>query len=310
MASRVEPDNPRRLGRSRVYTAEDVSGRLSHWHAPRVNRWERLHVTDGTLGIEYYDAAGVTKAALAHGEKRWFAPGMRWRVARMAADSRFELEVHADSKGQAEAPQLLRSDLLKRAERMTVANPQAFNQCVTALSIGERRLITARFPERDIPHAAFAAHDLFRHPLAANREECTVFVARSKTRFDLPGYLGLDHAVIEAALGEALVGNVEHDRWLRAALARHLHLEETLIFPAYVEAGGREAWVRGLKKEHGYLRQYLGELDRHDSRRKFLRLLDGHDEKEERIVYPDILEHLGKRADELLDAAMQTPIPV
>src|SRR5690625_1499685 len=191
---RVEPDNPRRLGRSRVYTAEDVSGRLSHWHAPRVNRWERLHVTDGTLGIEYYDAAGVTKAALTRGEKRWFAPGVRWRVARMEAESRFELEVHADSKGQAEAPQLLRSDLLERAERMTAADPGVFTQCVTALSIGERRLIATRFPEHDIPQAVFSAHDLFRHPLAGDHEGCTLFVARSNTRFDLAGYLGLDHA--------------------------------------------------------------------------------------------------------------------
>jgi tellurite resistance-related uncharacterized protein len=316
MASRAEPEtqpeHPRRLGRSRTYTAEDVSKRLSHWHAPRVNRWEQLQVTDGTLGIEYSDATGVTKATLSRGEKRWFAPGVRWRVARMETDSRFELEVHADSKGQAEAPQLLRSDLLERAERaerVTVANPEAFTQCLRALSIGERRLITTRFPEHAIPRAPFAAHELFRHPLAANSEGSTVFVARSNTRFDLAGYLGLDHAVIEAALGEALAGDAEHDRWLRAALARHLHIEEALIFPAYVEAGGREAWVRGLRKEHDYLRQYLGELDQPDSRRKFLRLLDGHDEKEERVVYPDILEHLGECADELLDAALTTPIP-
>src|SRR5699024_9689872 len=109
-------------------------------------------VTGGTLDIEYSDAAGVTKASLARGESRWFAPGVRWRVARMAAGSRFELEVHADSKGQAEAPQLLRSDLLGRAGRVSVADPAAFTECVTALTVGERRLIVTRFPERDIPH--------------------------------------------------------------------------------------------------------------------------------------------------------------
>ena len=138
----------------------------------------------------------------------------------------------------------------------------------------------------------------------------TAFVARAAQAFDLAQYLGRDHAVIEAALAGMLRGDTEYTRWLHAALDRHLHIEEDLLFPAYMEAGGRAAWVRGLKNEHTYLRQYRTSLAEPDSRRKFLRLLDGHDEKEERIVYPDMLAHLGSRADDLTTSAILFSLPI
>lgn len=303
-----EPESPRRLGRSRVYTPGDLPGRLKRWHSPRVNRWERLRVTAGRLAIERREAAGAARRELPAGESLWIAPGTRWRVADMPAGTRFEFEVHADSRGEAGAPQTLRSELLDDAQRSVAADAGELSLRLEALAPGERRLIEARFAPDDAAMRGLPGERIFWHPLARSGEAFTVLAARAGKPFGLAEYLGRDHAVIEAALAGMLRGNEEHAWWLGATLERHLHIEEELVFPAYLEAGGREAWVRGLKKEHGYLRRYLGGLDDPGNRRKFLRLLDGHDEKEERVVYPDIADRLGERAATLLPRAKTFPI--
>jgi hypothetical protein len=151
------------------------------------------------------------------------------------------------------------------------------------------------------------ARTILWHPLATAPGGFTVLLARSDEPFDLRAYLGRDHAVIEAALGGALAGDAQCGTWLRATLERHLQIEEELLFPAWLATGGREAWITGLKLEHVWLRQYLGELDQPISRRRFLRLLDGHDEKEERVIHQDILAHVGAGADALLAAAIAWP---
>lgn len=303
------PEHSRLLGRSRGYGASDTPDRLRHWHAPRINRWERLCVTAGTLAIEFLTAIGTTATTLAAGDTLWFAPGTRWRVATMHAGSRFELEVHADAQGQAEAPQPLRTALLSGAQRVVVSTATALDELARALPAGERRIVEGCFPLDEAPRCLQDARNLFWHPLERGPSRCVALIARSARAFDLGDYLGRDHAVIEASLGRALAGDAHGGRWLRATLERHLHIEEDLLFPAYLATGGREVWVRGLKHEHGYLRQYLREFERPDSRRKFLRLLDGHDEKEERVIYPDILAHVGPRVDALLAAAIAFPVP-
>lgn len=309
MSGRVAPEHPRLLGRSRAYTLADLSERLRRWHAPRIDRWERLCVTSGTLAIEYLGAGGVTAARLAAGDARWIAPGTRWRVAHIGAGDRFEIGVHADSRGQAEAPQPLRSDLLSHAARVPVADPAALADLAGLLPVGERRIVEAQFDLAAVPTRVRLDRALFWHPLAAGSEGFAALLARSPAPFGLAAYLGRDHAVIEAALGGTLSGDAESARWLPATLERHLHIEEELVFPAYVAAGGDERLVRGLLSEHRYLRQYLAELDEPLSRRRFLRLLDGHDEKEESVVYPDVLARLGDTADALLSAAVARQPP-
>lgn len=305
----VQPEQPRPLGRSRVYTAQDLSARLRHWHAPRINRWEQLCVLAGTLSVEYLGASGIVAATLAAGETRWIAPGTRWRVAGMGADDRFAIGVHADAKGQAEAPQPLRSTLLETAPRAEVFDRAGLQQCLRALPPGARSVIRLRFVDNVAPAELGGAGDLFWHPLETHAEGATALAVRSARPFDLAAYLGRDHAVIEAALGGALAGDAEAACWLQATLERHLQIEERLIFPAYVEAGGQAGWVRGLLNEHGYLRQYLAAFAQVDGRRKLLRLLDAHDEKEEGTVYPDVMAHLGARAAALLAQALAWPAP-
>lgn len=304
-----QPEHPRLLGHSRPYTAADFPQRLRQWHAPRINRWERLRVTAGTLGIEYLDAAGVTAQDAPAGSLHWFPPGTRWRVARMPPEGRFELEVHADVRGQAEAPQPLRSELLEHARRVAMDDAAALVDLIDAMPADAHCIAECRFDASAALTPRLEARTLFWHPLAAGRNGVTALLARSERTFNLAAYLGRDHAVIEAALGGALAGDAECLRWLRATLERHLHIEEELVFPAYLAAGGRDAWIDGLKREHVFLRQYLRELDDARSRRKFLRLLDGHDEKEERVIYPDVLARTGRHADVLLVRALAFPIP-
>ncbi len=313
MANPVEPLADRRqLGRSRAYTRADLPGRLRHWHAPRINRWERLCVTAGPLGMERLGAAGVTAELLAADDTRWIAPGTRWRVAQIGPVARFELEIYAEAQSATVAPHPLREALLAAAERVECANAHAFEGVIANLAVGERCVLHGRFDWRAPLRAAMeeSGQTLFWHPLIAGGGGFTAFVARAARAFDLAQYLGRDHAVIEAALAGMLRGDTEYTRWLHAALERHLHIEEDLLFPAYMEAGGRAAWVRGLKNEHTYLRQYRTSLAEPDSRRKFLRLLDGHDEKEERIVYPDMLAHLGSRADDLTTSTILFSLPI
>jgi hypothetical protein len=294
------PEHPRRLGRSRAYTPDDLSDRLRHWHAPRVNRWERVCITAGRLGIEYLGPGGVNAATLATGDARWFAPGTRWRVADMPPDARFEIEVHADTRGQAEAPQPLRSDLLEAATRVAINSADALGELIDTLAPGVRRIVTGDFTIAEALPVVRAQPALFWHPLDDAPDGFAAFMVRGAQPVTLLTYLGRDHAVIEAALGGALMGDAACDAWLRYTLERHLQIEEQVIFPAYLAAGGRAAWAKGLELEHGWLRKYLGELDQPLSRRHFLRLLDGHDEKEERVVYPDIRERVGADADRLL----------
>ncbi|MGH8274012.1 MAG: hemerythrin domain-containing protein [Gammaproteobacteria bacterium] len=316
MASPVEPPaDLRRLGRSRVYTADDIPERLTQWHSPRVNRWERLCLTAGTLVIGRLGAAGTTGEELTPGAEYWLAPGMRWRVASLASGTRFELEIHAENRPAEISPKRLREAVLAQAVHATVTDSEDFVRLLDGLGAGERRLVRGLFHGQDaastVEQAIKASHGrLFWHLLAAGEDGFAALVVRAAEPIGLADYLGRDHAVIEAALAGTLRGNNEALHWLRTTLGRHLAIEEELLFPAYVAAGGREAWVRGLKNEHRYLRQYLDALAEPDGRRKFLRLLDGHDEKEERVVYPDIIAHLGTTANDLLESVVTFPIPV
>lgn len=307
-ASPAGPEQSRLVGRSRAYTAANLSPRLRHWHAPRVNRWEQLCLQAGTLTIECLQATGTVHSTLAASDHYWFAPGTRWRVADMTADACFVLEIHVDAKGQAQAPHPIRSRLLEETQRITVPDADAFHALLQDFPAGARCLVDGVFPMPVWDTPRWQSRALFQHPLHAAAKAFTVLIARDQQPFDLATYLGRDHAVIEAALGSALTGDDENERWMRAALERHLHIEEDLLFPAYLDAGGTPGHVHGLKNEHVLLRQHLQSFDAPDSRRKFLRLLDAHDEKEEQAVYPDIVQRLGERADTLLAVAIAHPL--
>lgn len=291
----------RKLGRSRNYTYVDLPERLQRWHAPRANRWEYLCVVTGPLDIEWLNAGTVTPERLHAGDKRWIAPGTRWRVIQMQIHTRFQLEIHADDSTPVSAPQVVRAALLDDADCLQLDDEAAFTRLLADLAPGERRLARGDFDFTTPMRAAIANSEqtLCWHPLDTGKEHCTALISRSAQAVGLLEYLGRDHAVIEAALAGALRGDVEHELWLRNALARHLVIEEDMLFPAYLNSGGNSGWVRGLCNEHKYLRHHLDRLSDALSQRKFLLLLDGHDEKEEQIVYPDILRRLGNDADGL-----------
>lgn len=302
----------RPLRRSRTYTHADLPKRLTQWHAPRANRWERLCVSAGRLETQWLDADGATSLSLQAGKTRWVAPGTRWYVSRMNPDTRFDLQIYADDTIPASAPQPLRTALFDNAERIRVDDATAFTQQVNNLAVGEIRLLQGGFDYSESLRTILAdcGQRLFWHPLVRRSDGFTAFITRSAQTVELLSYLGHDHAVIEAALAGALRGDAEYVDWLHATLGRHLAIEEQLLlFPAYLKAGGREGWITGLKSEHVLLRQHLTTLSNPAFRRRFLLLLDAHDEKEEQIVYPDILSKLGADAADLTRSAMRYPPP-
>ena len=296
MKSVPTPSSTRRqLGRSRLYTRADVPERLSHWHAPRANRWEHILVESGVLVIECLGDDGVTRETMSTDQARWIAPGARWRIVQMDEAASFRLEIHADEAIQPSAPQPRRAELLDAAPVVQVKDEVEFIRLIDNLGAGERYLVRGTFDFSASFDRALAASmgALCWHPLDSVPGGLVALVARSAQPIGLLEYLGRDHAVLEAALSGALSGNAERMIWLRNLLARHLVIEEEMLFPAYLEAGGTRGWVNGLKKEHGYLKQHLEQLSEPESQRRFMLLLEAHDEKEEQIVYPDALLRLG-----------------
>ena len=298
------PAQRRQLGRSREYALASLPDRLRRWHAPRANRWEYLCVDAGPLVVEWLDSEAAQSLRTA--ESCWIAPGTRWRIVQMDARSRFRLEIHADAATAPSTPQPLRAALLDAAECARIDDEAALARLLAGLRAGERRLVRAGFDFGPALHAAIVeSHGaLCWHPLDAGRGHATALLLRLAEPIGFAEYLGRDHAVIEAALAGALRGDVEHGAWLRRVLARHMRIEEQLLFPAYLDAGGNAGWVRGLCNEHRQLGLHLDRLSEAESRRRFLLLLDGHDEKEEQIVYPDILAKLGDDAHGLGRQAM------
>ena len=305
------PAVSRPLGRSRRYTQADLPARLRQWHAPRANRWEHVCVDAGPLHIELLDADGVHDDCLHSGDDRWIGPGMRWRVVELPAQACFQLAIHADDAAPVNMPQPARVAWLDHAERVQVADAVALAQALASLRSGEQRLLRGDFdPGPSLRSViATAPPNLFWHPLASAPESFIAFVARAAQPISLLDYLARDHALIEATLAGALRGEDEHVRWLRTALGRHLGIEEDLLFPAYLRAGGNQGWVRGLCSEHAFLRRQLQALSEPEAQRKFLLLLDAHDEKEEQLVYPDIVSRLGDAADAMTRAVMLHPAP-
>lgn len=302
-----EPSAQRRqLGRSRLYVRDDVPERLFQWHAPRANRWEQLRVEAGPLAIEWLEVEGVRQEELDAGDMRWIAPGARWRIHQMGTQARFHFEIHADEAIEPSTPQPRRAELLDAAARIKVADVAELEVALTQLQAGSRCLIRAGF-DFTLWFQAFLSEQGGRvcwHPLQAGPEEWVALVVRSDQAVDLLEYLGRDHAVIEATLTGAQQGDGERLRWLANTLARHLVIEENLLFPHYLEAGGKTGWVNGLRKEHRMLEQQLQELADPDVQRRFLLLLEAHDEKEEQIVYPDIAQHLDGQIDPVLAQVM------
>lgn len=304
------PGRTRHLGRSRRYGAGDLPERLRHWHAPRANRWEFLRVVEGELATQWLEAAGVATARLATGESRWIAPGTRWRIARMSDGAAFELEVHADDTVTPTAPQLRRAALLDDAVTATIATAQQLAAQIAKLRPGELLLLRSTLdPALPLREAIAAGNGtLFWHPLEAQAAAHVVLIGRTVEPAGLAEYLGRDHAVLEAALAGALRGDPERTRWLHNLLARHLMIEEDILFPAYLAAGGRTGWVQGLLNEHKQLRQHLPRLEDADSQRRFVLLLEGHDEKEEQIVYPAIIESIGEHGAPPAHAIIGLPL--
>ncbi len=294
-----EPSPRRRtLGHVQVHGPGDLHPRMHHWHAPRANRWEELRVTRGPVTLCLLRPDDRRHEVLQTGESRWIAPGTRWKIGAIDAQASFELEIIADESSEAADPQVLRARVLDEASVARLDDAADLSRLLETLAPGCRCLIHAPLELVAPLLATIASCDarLCWHPLDADATHFTALLARSAAAIDLLDYLGRDHAVIEAALAGALRGDALRHRWLCNALARHLQIEEGLLFPTWLELGGNTRRVEELRREHRDLRQHIDRLAEPVSRRRFLLYLDGHDEKEEQLIYPDLARRLGTDA--------------
>lgn len=98
---------------------------------------------------------------------------------------------------------------------------------------------------------------------------------------------------------------------LKHSLAKHALEEENVIYPALREAGEVEA-ADELNKEHGYIKQYLYELENmpNDSPdylttvRRFRSEIEEHIAEEENQLFPSLKAKLSEEKNKLLTAAM------
>lgn len=98
---------------------------------------------------------------------------------------------------------------------------------------------------------------------------------------------------------------------IRHALAKHAIEEENVIYPALREAGKVED-ADELTREHGYVKQYLYELDNMpktgpaflEKVRKFRTDLEEHMDEEEERLFPALRTQLSEEKNALLTKAM------
>lgn len=102
-----------------------------------------------------------------------------------------------------------------------------------------------------------------------------------------------------------------HLMQLKHALTKHAMQEENVIYPALREAGQRET-ADELTKEHGYVKQYLYELENMPSAspdwiarvRQFRADIEAHMQEEETNLFPMLRAMLSEEKNKTLTASM------
>lgn len=126
----------------------------------------------------------------------------------------------------------------------------------------------------------------------------------------------LFEAALQRAAGGDWDGCREHFDAFRAALHRHLEIEEQILFPAFEETTGITAGpTRVMRHEH---QQMLEQLDRmsaalaardapgfSSSAKSFVGLMAAHSAKEENVLYPMCDEALPEGQSEKLQAMVK-----
>jgi hemerythrin superfamily protein len=135
---------------------------------------------------------------------------------------------------------------------------------------------------------------------------------------DWDAALAAEHAAVDKlfdALEQTTTKNTTKRTMLLAqlkhALAKHALQEENVIYPALRDAGQVEA-ADSLNKDHGYVKQYLYELD-HCSKdstsflaivSRFRTDLEKHVREEEDVLFPELKAQLSSEANKKMTFAM------
>lgn len=303
------PADLRPLNR-RSYDYEQARRGFAGWHAPRLNRWERIRALGGTAVLERLEPAEIRTLTLGPEIDYWAPPGQRWRLGSMEPGASLEIAPHAQDSASTASPHPARASWLTGIETVRLADETALRDLLACLGPGERRLCLGEHNWTDAVRSADIATDgrLSWHPLSGGANSRFLAIAIHCTQpASLADYLGRDHALIEAALSAALEGRDDGAVRFRTALKRHVAFEEEILFPACEGTQAERAAIEELRREHRYIRDCLKTDLKPDSMRRLWRLLEAHDEKEEQIIYPRLTSVNGDAAAELLQRALIFP---
>lgn len=184
-----------------------------------------------------------------------------------------------------------------RPSEWAVGSAAELESALARVGAGERLLVAGRVPWEAPVRAAIAARALWWLPLEPEAGRWRALAEQPRGDAGLAAYLAREHRLIEQAWDELPGG-----RAFRWRLARHLRVEEEILFPAWVAHGDRPGWARGLAAEHDLLRRPI--LNSRIHFRAYRERLGSHAEKEERVFYPALAACLGAEAGALLRAAM------
>lgn len=286
------PPSELRLISTREYSGTSYKAFVDRWHAPRLNRWEKLTVHGGRATLEHLGPSRIETILLEEGDEIWVKPGERWGIKQVDENAKFVVAPHAEDNASSSEPHTFRNNWLYDFQHYKASDESALYEILDSMDTGTRLGVQGRFDWRPaIAHIReHGRADITWHLMTSSSNNKFVAIAGCVDgEASITDYLGRDHVFMEAAFSIALK-NKDAINWyyFKSMLIRHIRIEEGVLFPLFVKQNSNDAMVSGLLREHRYIKQCLDEGMTPVSTRRLWRLLEAHDEKEELIVYPDI----------------------
>lgn len=263
------------------------------WHAPRMNRWERMTISRGEAVLNILTPATVYQKLAPAEAVYWLKPGTRWCLSSLVPGTAITLTRYADAGVAARSPQNDRSAWLQNTGCDTVKSHTELAAFVRSLRPGTWRYCHGKFAWQPKTPSILGEDPLLSwHWLKVTESRSFVALAiRCTGPASLLDYLARDHLLLEAKLSMASMGSETAWSHFKQLLSRHMSIEENVLFPRCGRELPKSTTVEDLVQEHQLLRKALGSSDRRPGNlQRVWRLLEAHDEKEELLVYPKFTE--------------------
>ena len=297
-----------RLVNQRCPDSLDLKELTGRWHAPRLNRWERLMVKEGGAVLELLNLKEIRQVVLPEGGEVWIRPGERWRLECLDTAAKFSIGIYADDSASSSSPLRERDICLRNLNCAQLENATELYELLRSMPAPAGYMLEGRFEWDEALSKVLGNGDsaLSWHILSGGVTGyfCALAV-KCKQTFHLIDYLSRDHMIMEAAFTMARHGDGQrYWAYFKYLLLRHIAIEENVLFPLLADASSKRLIVEGLFREHELIKTALNDDHNARMRRKVWRLLEAHDEKEELIVYPELPNLISSSTNALINSVM------